>query len=171
MAVDTTPPRLKLIATIAVITVVTLICLDFVFKSYYGMMTDEAQREKSAPLRDREDQQKAEQAALTNAAMPIDQAMSQLAKGTRPESISPQQSEDLGAMTGWGKLPKPAPTPLPKAQLDTSDGGVDLSSDGGVDLAAGDAGATHDGGAHAGMGDGGAHAHDAGPKPAPAPHH
>ena len=52
MAIDNTPPRLKLIVTIAVITVVTLISLDFVFKSYYAMMSDEAQREKISPATD-----------------------------------------------------------------------------------------------------------------------
>lgn len=146
MAIDNTPPRLKLIATIAVITVVTLVSLDFVFKSYYAMMTDEAQREKVAPTHDKDDQHKAEQAALTNAAIPIDQAMAQLAKGQRPDSITPQQSEDLSPMTGWSKLPKTAPTAPPK-QPETppaaaGDAGVALAGDGGAAPAlAGDAGA------------------------------
>jgi hypothetical protein len=151
MAIDNTPPRLKLIVTIAVITVVTLISLDFVFRSYYAMMTDEASREKVAPTRDKDDQLKAEQAALTNAAMPIDQAMAQIAKGQRPDIITPQPSEDLAPMTGWSKLPKPAPTPLPKSQPETppsamGDAGAATmtAGDGGAALhapAAGDAGA------------------------------
>ena len=60
MAVDNTPPRIKLIATIAVITVITLIAINFVTESYYAMMTDQAQREKLAPTRDKEDLHKAE---------------------------------------------------------------------------------------------------------------
>lgn len=32
MAIDNTPPRLRLIGTIAVIVVITLVSLDFVFK-------------------------------------------------------------------------------------------------------------------------------------------
>ncbi len=147
MAIDNTPPRLKLITTIAVITVVTLISLDFVFKSYFAMMTDQAAREKLAPTRDRDELQKAEQAAFANAAIPIDQAMAQLAKGTRPELIAPQPSEDLSPMTGWTKLPKPAPTPLPTApeapagdDTTTADAGAapatETATDGGAPLAA-----------------------------------
>lgn len=153
MAIDNTPPRLKLIVTIAVITVVTLVSLDFVFKSYYGMMTDEAQHEKVAPTTERDNLHKAEQAALTSAN--IDQAMKSVAAGTRPESITPQPSEDMGPMTGWSKLPKAAPTPVPHDATPTmagdagvtGDGGAMMAGDGGVMLA-GDAGA-------AGKGDGG----------------
>lgn len=149
MAIDNTPPRLKLITTIAVITVVTLISLDFVFKSYYAMMTDEAAREKIAPTRDREELRKAEQVAFTNASIPIDQAMAQLAKGTRPEIIAPQPSEDLSPMTGWSKLPKPAPTPMPKApEPPASDTASDSAGDAGTPLAA-EAGAPQQGGAQA----------------------
>lgn len=161
MAIDNTPPRLKLIATIAVITIITLISLDFVFKSYFAMMTDEAQSQKLAPTRDRDEQQRAEQVALTNAALPIDQAMAQLARGARPEVVAPQASDDLTAMTGWSKLPKPAPTPAPKAEPSPAvagDGGVTLAADGGAALPV-DAGAAPaaDGGAGGARPDGGAH--------------
>lgn len=162
MAIDNTPPRLKLIATIAVITVITLVAIDFASKSYYGMMTHEAQREKIAPLRDRDEQQKAEQAALTGAVMPIDQAMAQIVKGARPDTITPQPSDDMGPMTGWSKLPKPAPTPHPVSALapateTAADGGALMAGDAGVPLVAGDAGVAHgkDGGVAAGK-DGGA---------------
>jgi hypothetical protein len=113
MAIDNTPPRMKLIATIAAITIVTLISLDFVFKSYYAYMTDTAGREKVAPAKDLAEQHKAEQAALSQAHVPVDQAIKELAGGTRPEVITPKPSEDLGPMTGWSKLPKAAPTPQP----------------------------------------------------------
>ena len=111
MAIDNTPPRLKLIVTIAAITVVTLISLDFILKSYYAMMTDDASREKVAPTKDLDEHRKAEQAALGAAALPVDQAMTQLAKAGRAEIVAPKQSDDLGPMTGWSKMPKPAPTP------------------------------------------------------------
>jgi hypothetical protein len=147
MAIDNTPPRLKLIATIAVITVITLIGIDFVTKSYYAMMTDEAQREKLAPTRDKEEQHKAELAAFTNAALPLDKALAEIGKGDRPALITPQQSEDLGPMTGWSKLPKPAPTPHPHVEAPApavaADGGAALAGDAGVVPAAGDAGAPH----------------------------
>jgi hypothetical protein len=166
MAIDNTPPRLKLIITIAIITVVTLISLDFVFKSYYGMMTDEAQREKVAPTRDKDEQHRAEAAALSNAQMPIDQAMGLVARGGfRPDTITPQQSEDLAPMTGWSKLPKPAPTPAPHAAPPepamAGDAGANMAGDAGATALAGDAGAPRP------AGDAGAHA----PTPHRAPDH
>jgi hypothetical protein len=109
MAIDNTPPRLKLIVTIAVITVITLVSLDFVFRSYYATMTDEAAREKIAPTTDKDEQRKAETASLT--AAQLDQAKVMLVKGARPEAITPEPSEDTGPMTGWSKLPRPLPAP------------------------------------------------------------
>lgn len=165
MATDNTPPRLKLIVTIAVITVITLVGINFVTESYYAMMTDEAQREKLGPTRDRDDQKKAEAVAFTSAVLPIDKAMAEVAKGTRPEAITPQPSDDLGPMTGWSKLPKPAPVPHPAepapAPAVVGDAGALLAGDAGaaVPTAAGDAGA---------HGDHTAPAADAG---AAAPHH
>lgn len=137
MAIDNTPPRLKLIVTIAVITVITLIGINFATQSYYAMMTDEASREKIAPTRDRNDQVKAEQAALTGASIPVEQAMAQIAKGTRPDSITPQPSDDTGPLTGWSKLPKAAPVPQAHAEPTrvATDGGANLATDGGTSMA------------------------------------
>jgi hypothetical protein len=175
MATDNTPPRLKLIVTIAVITVITLIGINFVTESYYAMMTDQAQREKIAPTHDREEQHKAEMAAFTSAALPIEKAIAEVGKGDRPALITPQQSDDLGPMTGWSKLPKPAPTPHPHVEpppaAPEADGGAalagdagasELAGDAGAPQAAGDAGAPHaapaDAGApHAAPADAGAH--------------
>lgn len=144
MATDNTPPRLKLIATIAVITVITLIGIDFVLQSYFAMMTDEAQRVKLAPTTEREELHKAEQAALTNAAVPLDRAIAEIGKAERPAMIAPEQSEDLGPMTGWTKLPKPAPTPQQWAPA-TEDAGVQGAADAaatGAPAPADDAGAS-----------------------------
>lgn len=171
MAIDNTPPRLKLIVTIAVITVITLIGIDFVLKSYYGYMTDDAQRRKLAPTTALAEHRKAEEAAFKTGAEPLDQAMAQLAKGSRTEIVSPKQSDDLGAMTGWSKLPKPAPTP--------EHGGAAVPPAGHEAPTAGDAGAptAHgDAGAPQVVGDAGAPkqpgaAKDAGaPAPKGAPH-
>jgi hypothetical protein len=162
MAIDNTPPRLKLIATIAVITVITLVALNFVFTSYYAVMSDEAQRSKLAPTTDLDNHKKAEADAL--AAAKIDQAMTDLAKGTRAAVITPQPSDDLGPMTGWSKLPKPAPTPErpaaapPAEPASAGDAGV-AAADGGVMM-------TGDAGPHAPAADAGAPA----PKGGPAPH-
>ena len=112
MATDNTPPRLRLIVTIATIVVISLAGFDFVFKSYFAFMTDEAKHEKIAPKTDLLAQLLIEREALAAAKVPVDQAMSQVAKGTRPELIEPKPSEDLAPMTGWSKMPKPAPTPV-----------------------------------------------------------
>ncbi len=113
MAIDNTPPRLRLIMTIATIVVITLVGLDFVFRSYYGFMTEEAKFEKLAPTKEKTDQSAAEQASLTGAQIPLEQAMAQIAKGTRSEFIEPKQSEDIAPMTGWSKMPKQPPLPVP----------------------------------------------------------
>src|SRR5689334_17576484 len=104
MAIDNTPPRLKLIVTIAVITVITLVGIDFVLKSYYGYMTDDAARRKLAPTSALDEQRTAEKTALTSAN--VEQQMKQLANGTRTDVVKPTQSDDMGPMTGWSKLPK-----------------------------------------------------------------
>jgi hypothetical protein len=174
MATDNTPPRLRLIVTIAIIVVITLVGLDFVFKSYYAFMTDEAKREKIAPTTEYAAQMAAEKAAFAGAKLPMDQAFSQL-KASRSELIEPKPSDDLGAMTGWSKLPKQAPHAAPgAAHAPDADGGAAIDADGGALMNATDGGAltnATDGGTHAA--DAGATAHalavDAGATKAPAP--
>jgi len=161
MATDNTPPRLRLIATIASIVVITLIGLKFVFDSYYAFMTDEAHREKIAPTTALAEQVAAEQAAFAGAKVPLDQAAAQL-KASRGELIEPKPSDDLGAMTGWSKLPKPLPVlgapalgggahaALADGGAAKADGGPAMAEDGGAAPTATDAGAApKDAGAHA----------------------
>ena len=144
MAIDNTPPRLRLIITIAVIVVITLVSLEFVFKSYFAFMTDEAKLEKTAPKTALLAQIQAERESFGGAKLPIDQAMSQIAKGTRPELIDPKPSDDLAALTGWNKMPKQTPNPPPGPN--DIRGAIPASTDAGV-LATGDGGAITDGGA------------------------
>lgn len=168
MAIDNTPPRLKLIVTIAVITIITLVGIDFVLRGYYGYMNDDAQRLKLAPTTALDEQHKAEKAALTSAN--LDQSIAQLAKGSRTDIVKPQQSEDIGPMTGWSKMPKPAPTPETGGAGGhaTTDGGAPLGGDAGAPH--GDAGAPH-AHAHAVADAGAPKAADAGaPLPKGAPH-
>jgi len=165
MATDNTPPRLRLIATIAVIAVITLVGLNFVFESYYAYMVDEARREKLAPTRDKEAASAAEAAALAGGKMPIGQAMAGLA-GRRGDLVEPKPSEDMGAMTGWSKLPKQLPLPAPAGvmhapetmmatdggALPAADGGAAMGADGGTlaaDAGAPKGGAAKDAGARA----------------------
>jgi hypothetical protein len=172
MAIDNTPPRLKLIVTIATIAVVTLVSLNFVLTSYYAIMTDEAKREKLAPTTELDAEKKAEHEAL--AAAKIDQAMADLAKGVRPASIAPEQSQDLGPMTGWTKLPKPAPTVETRpSSINTPelvhDAGAEMAADAGATMAT-DAGVAM----HVEHADAGGKPHpmatDAGAPKSPAPH-
>ena len=158
MAIDNTPPRLRLIGTIAVLTLVTLVALDFMLRSYYGYMTDAAIRSKLAPPIELEEQHKEEAKSLT--AAKIDQAMAQVAKGgARPDAITPQQSDDTSPMAGWSKLPHVVPTAHaavnPPAET-LADAGV--AGDGGANAADG-GGATPnakmDGGALGAGGDAG----------------
>lgn len=148
MAIDNTPPRIRLIATIATIVVITLIGLDFVFKSYFAFMTDEAKREKIAPKTALFAQIVVEHDAFAAAKIPLDQAMAQVAKGTRPELIEPKPSEDLGPMTGWSKLPKQPPLPAPSEAHVPGPGDLHIpgAADAGTPNAA-DGGATLDAGA------------------------
>jgi cell division protein FtsB len=164
MAIDNTPPRLRLIVTIAVIVIITLLGLNFVFESYYAIMTDQARFEKLAPTTAKNEQHAAETAALAGGKMPIEKAMAQL-KGDRAEAIAPKPSDDLGSMTGWSKLPKQAPLPIPAVGMHvtetmSADGGA-MSADGGAMSADGGA-MSADGGAMPMGADGGAHAADAG---------
>ncbi|MBX3190970.1 MAG: hypothetical protein KF819_28500 [Labilithrix sp.] len=163
MAIDNTPPRLRLIATIGFIVVVTLIGLDFVFKSYYAFMSDEAQREKIAPRADLAAQVAAEQKAFAGAKIPLDQAMAQLAKGERGD-VTPQASDDMGPMTGWSKMPKPLPYPTTPHAAPSTD--PHAAADAGAPTAAGDAGPAIADAGPAAAADAGAAPH----APAPAPH-
>ena len=170
MAIDNTPPRLRLIVTIAVIVIITLLGLNFVFESYFAIMTDQARFEKLAPTTAKNEQHAAEVAALAGGKMPIDKAMAQL-KGARGEAIEPKQSEDVGAMTGWSKLPKQAPLPVPGGGAHVTESGPMLT-DGGA-MATDSGMMAPDGGAMAT--DGGTMATDGGaphavPKGAHAPH-
>jgi hypothetical protein len=146
MATDNTPPRLRLIVTIATIVVITLVSLDFVFKSYYAYMTDEAKAEKVAPKTALLAQVTLEKSAFAGAKVPVEQAMKEIASGTRPDLIEPKPSDDLAPMTGWNKLPKQAPigaTVSPAAGALAADAGAGamIATDGGAPMAA-DGGAT-----------------------------
>lgn len=165
MAIDNTPPRLRLIGTIAFIVIITLLGLNFVFESYFAYMSDEARREKLAPRTDLLAQVAAEHAAMEGAKMQIDQAVAQLKSGKRSELVEPKPSDDVGALTGWSKLPKQPPLPAPGAGPapgahgpDTHAPETNVAADAGAATAA-------DGGAPAA--DGGVLATDAGAAPAP----
>lgn len=148
MATDNTPPRLRLIATIAVIVVITLVSLELVFRSYYAYMTDEARAEKIAPKTALLAQTKLEQESFAGAKTPIAQAMTQVMADTRPDLIEAKPSDDTGPLTGWAKLPRAMPAGMVvdagAAAPTTTDAGItdagEMATDGGAPMNAADAG-------------------------------
>ncbi|MEZ4261599.1 MAG: hypothetical protein R3B36_21150 [Polyangiaceae bacterium] len=178
MANDNTPPRIRLIVTVTVITVVTLIALKFVFDSYFAYMSDQATHEKLAEPIARRNLAEIEKKHLTGSPLPIEAAMAKLARGARTDAelsdVEPKPSDDNGPLIGWSKLPKPLPTPHPRpaatlGEVATDDAGAAMAT------ADGDAGAptahdAHDAGAAHAHTDPAPPMHTAAPiAPAPAP--
>ncbi len=142
MATDQSPTQNKLIVTIALLAVCTLVSLKFILGSYYISMTEAEAHAEIAPPDDimklRADQNK----QLQQAAVPIDVAMKNLATSGRdnaPPVISPQQSNDMAPLAGWSRLPldagvftaPPAPTPMSVFDAGTNDGGKARAADAG----------------------------------------
>lgn len=135
MATDQSPPRIQIIIRVAVITVATLVGLKFVFDSYFVQMTEEAAHDKLAKPVELLKLREGEQKNLTSAAVPIKEAMAQVAGGKRDESIAPQPSEDTGALSGWAKLPKAVATCVQSA-APAADAGVAAAAPGDAGAAA-----------------------------------
>jgi hypothetical protein len=107
MATDQSPPRLRLIIIIAIGTVVTLTSLKFVFESYFTDIMEDAAASKLVTPDEVNALHATEAKKLTTApAIPIDQAMAQLASQGRLAStvITPQPSDDIAPITGWAHL-------------------------------------------------------------------
>ena len=147
---DQSPTQNKLIVTVGLLAVFTLVSLRFIIGSYYISMTEaEAHENLAAPeqlMQLRAEQNK----ALAQSPVPIDVAMKNLATSGRdnaPALITPQQSNDLAPLQGWSKLPHEAPVfapppPPPTPTPMVGDGGVLLAADGGV-MRDSDGGAMH----------------------------
>src|SRR5215468_4224305 len=101
MATDNSPPKIRVILTIAFSSVVILGALNFVFRSYFQMMTDEATLTHLRPAAELIKLREGEQKNLTSGAMPIDKAIAELAakgRGDALKDIEPQASNDMGPM-------------------------------------------------------------------------
>lgn len=155
MSTDNSQPRIKLIFTVIVISVTTLVGLKFVFDSYFIHETEAAQHEKLVTPEQVAKQHEIEAAAFAGAVMPIDQAMASLAKD-RPAAIAPQPSEDTGALSGWARAPRPIPQRLSADAPAPAHEPVAADGDAGAAPTAGDAGAPQ-GAAHGAAADAGAH--------------
>jgi hypothetical protein len=160
MATEQSPPRIRLILTIAFSSVVILGALNSVFRSYFLMMTEQVEHDHLSKPVELEKLREGEKRNLTTSPLPIAQAMMQVAQRGRAggnsalADITPQASNDLGPMVGWVRNPNQAvvdkinqmaanPAPEPAA---VGDGGVAAAtSDAGPKpaAAANDAGKAH----------------------------
>ncbi len=154
MAHESSNPKVKVMIIAAILSGVGLMAFDAVFRSYYTAMMEDEESEKVLTVAPKQllELRAAEKQRLTSAALPIDRAMKELSTRGREDpglkdvskiDISPQPSNDQGALTGWGMLAKAVPAPAP-APSDHADGGAPTvhAGDGGAALAT-DAGAPH----------------------------
>ena len=154
MAHDQTPPQMKLIIQIAIATPLILVALKFILDSYFVWMSEQAAAEKLAPPTELNKLREGEKKNLTSGPMSITAAMMEISKGRSeqggPDLITPQPSDDTGALTGWSKMPHTFELP------------VNLGTDAGASSDAGapsDGGAVTDGGKPKPAGDAGAPRH------------
>ena len=172
MASDNSAPKVRLLATIGLLSIFLLVGMKLVPDSYWSMTTEAYEKEMLTPNSQIDDLRAKQRKDLEGSSIPITVAMKELAsKGREGASanITPQQSEDLDPMRGWAKLKKevtaPAPTNVVPGPVVLGDGGAPLATDAGPAMM-GDAAAapaSTDGGApvHAAV--------DAGARPAPPP--
>src|SRR5438552_18993794 len=103
MASDDTPPKNRLIATMALVSLCTLVALKFILTSYFNEMVEADKLTKISKPEELYAIRAEQQKNLTTSPIPIDQAMKDLEKG-RPDIVEPKQSEDTGPLIGWAKL-------------------------------------------------------------------
>lgn len=169
MATDKTEPKVKLIAGVAVLSIVFLVGVRFGLVSYFHMETDQEKYTKfgSMPHEERDKLREAEKQALANGPLPIDKAMQQLANQGRGD-MQPKPSKDMAALEGWRLMPRAVDSAAPPPAHETpaaTDGGTLLDAGADAAPAATDAGVPADAGPAT---------TDAGPKhdaPIPAPTH
>lgn len=143
MATDKTPPRNRLIGTIALITLCSLVAVRFIVTSYFDQMIDADRQGKISKPEELWAVRAEQQKNLESSPKPIGQAMKDL-ESTRADLIAPKQSDDTGPLVGWSRapktLPKPAVTidnaPAPMPSSDAGTNATDASAqkgDGGAD--------------------------------------
>jgi hypothetical protein len=161
MATENSPPKIRIILTVAFSSVVILIALNSVFKSYFLMMTEDVEHDHLAVPAELNKLHEGEQRNLTTSNLPIAQAMQELAQRGREGSealkryadITPEASNDLGPQVGWIRAPNQAVMDaIAAADDDAGAAPATTAQDGGAVSAA----TSLDGGASKGRGDGGA---------------
>jgi len=150
MAAENTEPRSGLILQIGLFTVVSLVGIRYGLVSYFDdqMGVEYLKKVGSHKSEQLVALRAEEQKMLTGGAMPIDKAMALMARQGRDRVLPPKPSDDMAAVQGWTQAPNPnASAMMPRTAVPaagdpgaTGDGGAMLSAglDGGVKLAAGD---------------------------------
>ena len=151
MATESSPPQIRTILTVAFSSVVILAALNYVFHSYFLMMTEEVEHAHLAKPEELLKLREGEARNLTTSPVPIAQAMQQLASRGRTNyaafqpDITPQPGNDPGALVGWVQNPNQAAIEKINAAAAAeaaADAGAASAGDGGASPAsAGDAGA------------------------------
>jgi hypothetical protein len=161
MATDNSPPKIRIILTVAFSSAVILVTLNYVFRSYFEMMRDEVELAHQRTPEDLIKLHEGEKRNLASSPMPIERAMQEVAAKGREASpdIAAQPSNDLGPMVGWIRNPNQAVIDAINAAANSDAGAAPaVAGDGGAaPAAAGDAGApASDAGARQGAADAGA---------------
>jgi hypothetical protein len=124
MATDKSAPKIRVILTVAFSSVVILVVLNYVFRSYFLMMTEQVESDHLATPTELLKLHAGEERNLTTSPLPIAQAMKDLATRGRDQyaDIKPEPSTDMGAMVGWLLAPNQAVIDAMSA-ADTADAG------------------------------------------------
>lgn len=151
MAYDLTPTKNRTIIVGGILAALTLFSLHYVFDSYFIAVTEGVQHDKLASPEQLIATRDGEHKALASGPVSLDNAMAQLGRQGRVGAgggvdISPTQSQDIGALTGWNKMPRAVQPFAGTSGGAATDGGV---LDAGMPLTATpvQAGATADAGA------------------------
>jgi hypothetical protein len=118
---DETPPRNEIIFAAAVMTVITLFSLKYVFDSYLDASNLRVRREHISESHASEvlaEYRRHSEDQLREGQMPIGDAMEQLATRGRAAFpvIRPVPDTNTGAREGWAAMPVVAGEPAPRAQ-------------------------------------------------------
>jgi len=116
MAVDKTEPPIKVILTVAGLSIGILVALRLFFVSYFNSSYEARSREHvDAMLRGGSYIWTAGRVRTDEARRlgGLQAAMSAVAQGQRPPAISPTASTDLAPLQGWGLAPREVPRAAP----------------------------------------------------------
>ena len=120
MAADNSPPRMLPIAITALVAVLVLFGLKFVFDSYYLAMFEGEEYRKVGSVAPTAliALHAAEKKSLATAPIPIDRAVDMVVKGRaeampelRDGGITPEPSKDIGPLIGWALTPRNVTVP------------------------------------------------------------